>query len=494
MPASAPYTSKEVLDLQSLSVNSGAVPAYDGEAVQVVGFLGDVVPDMSYGANDSLDIARFPANLDSGFKGYPLADPLIIGDITGDGKLNSSDSQRVAQAAVSATPPPQIPSLPSVGVRGGITIGTDPTITIPTDFTAKPQATLVVPVNLDYSDGLDAVDLALSYDASRLDVTALADIQPGSLLSEPGQDAAGNAWTFGNFLVSLDRASGTILISAYREGGGLSGFGSGSLLTIGFHVKDNAPAGAAAVTLQQAIGDKSSLLGGTDNQGNDFLFDVEPRPGFGVTGTITVQSPTLAPAAPGAAGAAQQPLGDGDFLFDLEPQPNNAAGDLLDGRINVTPVKLSDPSPAVPADRMVVSPIIPGTLAQSAEPVGDAPQHLIVSASVGGAYPPAADTANLAALLHLLVSSAMASYYTTAGPDVSANAVPRTGDGVLTILAADNDRTTAPAALAADIFFSQYPGIGEHGIVGSDQGRFRVFAFSRVSTRPYSGFAVGNSA
>ena len=138
----------------------------------------------------------------------------------------------------------------------------------------------------------------------------MTGIQPGSLLSEPGQDAAGNAWTFDSFLVNLDSASGTIRISAYRVGGGLEGFGSGSLLTIGFHVKDNAPAGAAAVTLQQAIGDKSSLLGGSDSQGNDFLFDVEPRPGFGVMGTITVQAPALAPALPAAAGAAQQPLGD----------------------------------------------------------------------------------------------------------------------------------------------------------------------------------------
>ncbi len=151
----------------------------------------------------------------------------------------------VASAAV-GTAVGKIPALPSAAIINAIITGPDPAITIPT-LTVTPGGTLTVPVNLDHSNGLDAVDLALSYDASRLDVTG---IQPGSLLSEPGQDAAGNAWTFDSFLVNLDSASGTIRISAYRVGGGLEGFGSGSLLTIGFHVKDNAPAGAAAVTLR----------------------------------------------------------------------------------------------------------------------------------------------------------------------------------------------------------------------------------------------------
>ncbi len=199
-----------------------------------------------------------------------------------------------------------------------------------------------------------------------------------------------------------------------------------------------------------------------------------------------------------------------DFLFDLQPRVSNAAGDPLDGVINVTPAKSSDPSSAVPTDRVVVSAIIPEAPTQSGDPVGDAPQHLIVSPSVGGAYHPAADTTNQAALLHLLVSSATASYYTTAGPDVNANAVPRTGDGAPTTLLADDGRVTVPASLAADImrnllpasqyglrtlgtrldedlfsakgveskvqeqglddFFSQYPAIVQNGIVGSEEG------------------------
>ena len=86
---------------------------------------------------------------------------------------------------------------------------------------AKPQAGVVVPVNLDpgaYAPrlaGLDSVNLAIAYDTSRVDVASAADVVRGSLTQ-----------TFDNFTVNLDRAAGIIYISGYRglvSGGVVSG-------------------------------------------------------------------------------------------------------------------------------------------------------------------------------------------------------------------------------------------------------------------------------
>ena len=130
---------------------------------------------------------------------------------------------------------------------------------------------------------MDSVNLVISYDTSRVDVASAADVLRGSLTQN-----------FDNFTVNIDRAAGIIYISGYRSAGPLAGFGGGSLALITFHVKDNAPAGPAIINLLENAGSVRTALGGTDAQGND-------------------------------------------FLFDLEPRPSNAAGDALDGRINVLP-------------------------------------------------------------------------------------------------------------------------------------------------------------
>ncbi len=411
VPSTAGYQAKEILDLQNIHINAGSITALDDAAIHVSGFLGDATGDGIYTGLDAQRISRVAVGLDPGFWQWVLADPLIVGDVNGDNQLTGLDALQIARQAVGITQA-NIPLL--TGVTPGIA-GPDPVLSIPTDFAAKPQAMVQVPVNLDHSAGLASVDLAIAYDTSRLDVSSSADVQRGSLTS-----------SFDSFTVNVDQAAGLIRISGYRSAGPVAGSENGSLAVINFQVRANAPAGSAIINLLQNAGNTWSLPGGTDARGND-------------------------------------------FLFDLQPGVSNATGDPLDGVINVTPAKLSVPSPAVAADRVVVSPIIPEALAQSGDFVGDIPQHRIISPTVGGAYPPAADTANLAALIRLLVSSAMASYYTTAKPDVNANVVPRTGDGVPTTLLADDGRMTAPASFAADIFFSQYPAIVQNGIVGSGQ-------------------------
>ena len=409
VPSTANYASKEILDLQNININNDTFttgnsnsPAIDDAAIHVSAFLGDATRDLTYTGLDAQRIARASVGLDPGFRQWLLADPLIVGDVNGDNVLTGLDALIVARQAVGITQS-VIPSLPAVTPA---IVGPDPLLSIPTTFSTTAGSTLQVPVNLDHPNGLDAVDLAISYDTSRLDVASTADVLRGSLTE-----------TFDSFTVNLDRAAGIICISGYRTAGPLGGFAGGSVAVIDFTVRDNAPAGPAIINLMQNVGTTWSLLGGTDAQGND-------------------------------------------FLFDLQPRPSNAAGDPLDGVINVTPAVLHAPSLVPPATPASINTIIPEAPALVAEPAADAV------------------------------------------PRVNANAVPRTGDGVPTILSISDGRTTVPALLLPasqyglqilgarldedlfsvlgteckvneqeqDDFFSQYPAIVQNGSVGSEQG------------------------
>ena len=156
------------------------------------------------------------------------------------------------------------------------------TVSIPTTFSGQRGSTISVPVNLSQSDGLDAAELAISYDTSRLAVLSTSAIQEGTLTG-----------SFDGFEVNLNSAAGTICVSLYRTAGPIFGLGSGSLVTIDFLIKSTAPAGPAIINLEQSIGATTTALYATD--------------------------------------AARNPLGN----FALQPAPSNAAGDSLDGKITV---------------------------------------------------------------------------------------------------------------------------------------------------------------
>jgi len=292
VPSTAGYAEKEILDLQNIQINNGTITAIDDAAIHVAGYLGDTTRDEIYTGLDAQRISRVAVGLDPGFRQWLLADPLIIGDASGDNQLTGLDALEVARQAVGITQS-TIPPLPAVTPA---IVGPDPVLSIPTDFTAKPQASVLVPVNLDHSDGLASVNLAIAYDTSRVDVASAADVKRGSLTQ-----------SFDNFTVNIDRTAGIIRIRGYRTAGPLIGLAGGSLAAINFRIKDNAPAGPAIINLLQNAGATWSLPGGTDAQGND-------------------------------------------FLFDLQPRLSNRAGDPLDGVINVTPAARSLANPITPVD------------------------------------------------------------------------------------------------------------------------------------------------
>ena len=470
VPSTAGYGEKEILDLQNININNGSFTsgnglAIDDDAIHVSGFLGNVTGDGIYTGLDAQRISRVAVGLDPGFRQWVLADPLIVGDVSGDNVLTGLDALQIARQAVGITQG-NIPVLP--GVTPEIA-GPDPVMSISADLTANPQATVEVPVNLTHPNGLDAVDLAISYDPSRLDVISTADVMRGSLTE-----------TFDNFTVNLDRAAGIIRISGYRSAGPLSGLAEGSVAVIGFRVRDNAPAGPAIINLMQNVGTTWSLPGGTDAQGND-------------------------------------------FLFDLQPRVSNAAGDPLDGRIIILqPMVVSQQATAELTQPSVVSSTCTATEILAVQvSTGAAPQATIsqvtsetvalssiVISSVKTTQPPsdapAAGTPSTAvASFRALVNSLMALFNTQAATD-SSPVVVYTSTGTDTAPAAvpvPDGRMSPPASVNADLhdgvynidtvkvrmpdgfnrffesdakigenrvddFFSRYPAIVEDGNVG----------------------------
>ena len=226
-----------------LSVVSGTVTFQDGGLSIGTGLLSGANPDVATFTTSAL----------------PAADHPVTAIYGGDNNHTGSTSTVLLQTVVPIA-----------------------TVSIPTTFSGQAGSTISVPVNLSKSDGLDAAELAISYDTSRLAVLSTSTIQKGTLTG-----------SFDGFEVNLNSAAGTICVSLYRTDGPIFGLGSGSLVTIDFLIKSTAPAGPAIINLEQSIGATTTALYATDAAGN--------------------------------------PLGN----FALQPAPSNAAGDSLDGKITV---------------------------------------------------------------------------------------------------------------------------------------------------------------
>ena len=431
--------------------------------------------------------------LDPGFRQWVLADPLIVGDVSGDQVLTGLDALTVARQVVGITQL-VIPEIPP-GVTPAIA-GPDPVLSIgqaevrgqwsevsgqqsEVSPDALPGSMVSVPVNLDPGAnaprlaGLDAIDLAISYDPSRLDVISTADVMRGSLTE-----------TFDNFTVNLDRAAGIIRISGYRSAGPLSGLAGGSVAVISFHVRDNAPAGPAIINLMQNVGTTWSLPGGTDAQGNDFLFDLQPRvsnaAGDPLDGCITILQPLV------VSQQATTELTQPSVVSSTSTETGVLAVQVSTGaapQVTISQVT----SETVALSNIVISSV------KTTQPPSDAP---------------AAGTSSTAvASFRALVNSLMALFNTPAATD-SSPAVVYTSTGTDNAPAAvpvPDGRMAPPASVNADLhdgvynidtvkvrmpdgfnrffesdakigenrveddFFSQYPAIVEDGNVGEAQ-------------------------
>jgi hypothetical protein len=242
--ANAPYKSKELLHFGSLSLNAGAIPAVGDDGVHTVVYLGDATGDGVYTSADSVLISRVAAGADTGFLNFPILDAVIAADITGDGRITAADATAL-NLYISGTAVGQVPTWP--GVPSNLPAGPDPALSIPAGLRVGPGGTVAVPVLIDDphpagSGGLTQAVLALRYDPAAFDVTA-ADIHLGAV------PAGGTGWTL---QAVVDPATGQIAITLFSLTPISSSLG-GSLVTITFHVRPGAHAGASPINLVPAV-------------------------------------------------------------------------------------------------------------------------------------------------------------------------------------------------------------------------------------------------
>jgi hypothetical protein len=279
VPSDAPYQSKQLLDLSNVSINSGAIPGIEDDAIQVVAYFGDVSASGTYTAQDAARLSRVVIGLDSGFETYQLLDPVIVADVNGSGTLTSADTSRVLQLGV-GTAVPEVPPQPSPAVSL-IFGGPDPKLSISTDLRAAPGESVIIPVQIDSivdltGDGLESADLVMYYDASVLDIES---VSLGSLFA--GRESN---WFVGS---RIDVLAGRIIVSLAGSKA-LEGRFVGELVQLHGHVKADAAVGSSAINLAASSRDPSRFT-----QLNEGYLTLIPAPtdapnDVGVDGRLTV--------------------------------------------------------------------------------------------------------------------------------------------------------------------------------------------------------------
>ena len=276
VPTTAAYGAGQVLDLRNVVITGnggGTIAARADDAYQLVGYLGDATGN---GAYTTLDLARMqpvfarmstPGGYNVGFGAWRLSDPLLVGDVNGNGSFNAIDQLRLFQhlnGASAATT--GIPVLPPGAVPLTFA-GPDPVVSIGSNPTGTSGGTVIVPVNLDLAAGLESAQIEIGYDPTVLEVVM---VRKGSLTSD-----------FQWFIVKQE--AGLIRIDTSRIGA-LDG-GTGSLVDIEFRIRADVSSGTSStrVDLRNATLNDSRLT-----------LNPAPRPGPDATdGSIGIRPPTV---------------------------------------------------------------------------------------------------------------------------------------------------------------------------------------------------------
>lgn len=201
VPNDSPYAMAHVLDLHNVHIyNSSAQPAelpsLDDDGMHIAALLGDASGNKDHDAPDALYTQQLNVAIESGLYAYPLADPYIMTDIW-TGPIPEANDDRVKpqandvseiQRATVDLPSNYIPPDPvGAPLPPG---GPDPIVSISQNLTASAGETISVPVELlvTESTGIDlaGVDLAIAYDATRLELDA---VRIGQLLVGFGMNA-----------------------------------------------------------------------------------------------------------------------------------------------------------------------------------------------------------------------------------------------------------------------------------------------------------------
>jgi hypothetical protein len=230
VPATAPYGAKHVLDLANVLVN-GMTVAGGNDGLHLVGYFGDGSGDATYSSLDITRLQRVVLKQDSGFAAYPLVDPVIVADISGNGGLNALDISYLAQE-ISGPGRPEIPPLPAT-TPTIVFAGPDPALTLG-QTSAQPGETVAVPLQVDQAAGVESIQARIAYDPAALEVVS-----------------AGKTGLTAGFIGTIDTSRPGVIAVDLATTNPLQG-GSGSLVDIVFRVRPDARAGATALDLEWA--------------------------------------------------------------------------------------------------------------------------------------------------------------------------------------------------------------------------------------------------
>jgi hypothetical protein len=111
VPETATYRRAEVLHLRNVLLNNWPIIAESDSAVHVVAYFGDTSGDRCYSSFDAALAAQLSVGLGSGFLAYPCLDPVLVGDVAGEGVVGSISASMIARRATGVDIP-EIPALP----------------------------------------------------------------------------------------------------------------------------------------------------------------------------------------------------------------------------------------------------------------------------------------------------------------------------------------------------------------------------------------------
>ncbi|HEY9107620.1 MAG TPA: right-handed parallel beta-helix repeat-containing protein, partial [Roseateles sp.] len=115
VPTTAGYGAVQLLGFSDVKLDGGARAVKADAGVHVVAYLGDVNGDRSYSTDDGAAVQRVAAKAETGFAAWPLLDPLLLGDITGNGLIQLNDAAKL-NLHVAGTPQKEIPAIPQLNL------------------------------------------------------------------------------------------------------------------------------------------------------------------------------------------------------------------------------------------------------------------------------------------------------------------------------------------------------------------------------------------
>ncbi|MBX9580530.1 MAG: Ig-like domain repeat protein [Gemmataceae bacterium] len=283
VPADAPYGAVGWLDVDDVTVNGSAAVAVDG--VHAVVYPGDATGDRTYSARDAALITQVGAVAGAGFPLFARLDPVIVGDVTGDGLTDAADADRVARKGGGGDVP-ELPDLPPVAPPGPS--GPDAARLYFESVAAGPGQTVTVRLRLSVLAAagmrLSALDEAIRFDPA---VITVSNVRGGALF--------GAAGAFATLAPTVDNVNGVLRVAQFAaEPGGVPlAYGADAdVLVFDVTVNPAAAAGLSSVLNLLAAADRTT----TAVSDNDRSLVLAPAPtdgdDAGVDGAVSVIGPT----------------------------------------------------------------------------------------------------------------------------------------------------------------------------------------------------------